>query len=355
MSSTLLMHCDPTRVQGLNIAQLRNYATAAATESHVPIAHATVRDLVVEHLEAVGLGIKSEQIAVSTRKDVVIDGEDHEAYSKAFGVFDVEGLDYAIDDEARMGLSVGWRNSSNKQLPAALVVGSRVFVCDNLCFSGMLEMKRRHTKNIMDDLPDMIAAAMGRVAELADRQYAIYNRLRDVNITADEACAVVVRACQMSGKGPLASKNVLPILDFYNHESATDEERESGITYNRDLHDHGTAWSLWNALTGFAGQYADRNMVETAVPLMTMHNVITARFAPDIARDRKQVISITAQSIREDDAEQVEVEPTIITPADVVEQAEAEALPLTDELEELCGEDDVIGGYDGDEYEEVTE
>ncbi len=369
MASNLLMHCDPTRVQGLTIADLRKYATAPATDTHVPIGHAVMRDMIAERLAAVGLGIKSEQIAVSTRKDVVIDGEEVEAYSKAFGVFDVDGLDYAIDGSASMGLSVGWRNSSNKQLPAAVVVGSRVFVCDNLCFSGTLTLKRRHTKNIMDDLPDMIASAFGRVGDLADRQFRIYDRLRDVKVSQDVAAAVIMRACEMSGKGPLASKNVLPIWEFYNHV-ATDEEREAGLKFNRDLHGHGTAWALWNALTGWGRQYATRNLVETSGPLLTMHNVITARFAADLEDTDSTTVAITAATVRDDTEEQgeeVEAEPTIII-ADEAEQIDddyEEVEEVEDEQEsddvalELGYDDsmeqDTIGGYDDDEYEEYEE
>lgn len=360
MASNLMMHCDPTRVEGLTIADLRKYATAPATDTHVPIAHATMRDMIVERLAAVGLGIKSEQIAVSTRKDVVVDGNEVEAYSKAFGVFDVDGLDYAIDGSASMGLSVGWRNSSNKQLPAAVVVGSRVFVCDNLCFSGTLTLKRRHTKNIMDDLPDMIAAAFDRVGELADRQFSIYDRLRDVSVSQDVAAAVIMRACELSGKGPLASKNVLNIWDFYNH-TATDEEAEAGLQFNRDLHGHGTAWALWNALTGWARQYATRNLVETSGPLLTMHNVITARFAADLEDTNRTAVAITAASIRDEEeaeqVEEVEAEATIITADEVEEEAadeiDREAEQEADEMgyDESMEEDSI--GFDPDEYEEI--
>jgi len=372
MASNLMMHCDPTRVEGLTIADLRKYATAPSTDTHVTIGHATMRDMIVERLAAIGLGIRSEQIAVSTRKDVVIDGEERESYSKAFGVFDVDGLDYAFDDTAAMGLSVGWRNSSNKQLPAAVVVGSRVFVCDNLCFSGTLTLKRRHTKNIMDDLPDMIASAFNRVGDLAARQFAIYDRLRDVTVSDDVAAAVIMRACQLSGKGPLASKNVLPIWEFYNHV-ATDEEREAGLQFNRDLHGHGTAWALWNALTGWGRQYATRNLVETSGPLLTMHNVITARFAADLEDTDRTTVAITAATVRDEadeQGEEVEAEPTIITAdeaeADEYEAADeidAEAEQERDEAEQERDEAESMGydesmeedsiGFDPDEYEEV--
>lgn len=365
MASNLLMHCDPTRVTGLTIGQLRQYATAPATDTHVPIAHATMRDMIVDRLAAVGLGIRSEQIAVSTRKDIVIDGEEREAYSKAFGVFDVDGLDYAFADDASMGLSVGWRNSSNKQLPAAVVVGSRVFVCDNLCFSGTLTLKRRHTKNIMDDLPDMIAAAFNRVGDLADRQFRVYERLRDVNVSDDVAAAVIMRACEVSGKGPLASKNALPLFQFYKWET-TDEEREAGIRSNRDLHGYGTAWALLQALTGFArSNYTGgqgRALVETSGPLLTMHNVVTSRFASELVDTDKTSVSITAASIRDEQGddeqgEEIEAEATIITADDAEATDELDRESEQDrELSDELGYDesmevDSIGDLDDDEWE----
>ena len=51
---------------------------------------------------------------------------------------------------------LGVRNSNNKRFPAGLVMGVAPFVCDNLMFCGEVEVSRRHTKNIMSDLPARI-------------------------------------------------------------------------------------------------------------------------------------------------------------------------------------------------------
>src|SRR5205807_1578946 len=45
-------------------------------------------------------------------------------------------------------LIMGIRNSHDKAFPAALCLGSGVFVCDNLAFSGEIKLARKHTRFI---------------------------------------------------------------------------------------------------------------------------------------------------------------------------------------------------------------
>ena len=58
---------------------------------------------------------------------------------------------------------LGVRNSNNKRFPAGLVMGIAPFVCDNLCFFGEVEVSRRHTKNIMSDLPERIKTRLDQL------------------------------------------------------------------------------------------------------------------------------------------------------------------------------------------------
>jgi hypothetical protein len=47
-----------------------------------------------------------------------------------------------------------------------MVVGSSVFVCDNLSFSGEIRVARKHTTNIFRDLPGKITEGIGRLSNL---------------------------------------------------------------------------------------------------------------------------------------------------------------------------------------------
>jgi len=59
-----------------------------------------------------------------------------------------------------MGLSIGLRNSLDKSLAVGLSLGSSVFVCDNLCFSGDITTFRKHTANIGDELDRLILSTL---------------------------------------------------------------------------------------------------------------------------------------------------------------------------------------------------
>ena len=92
--------------------------TPPATETHQPIAHHRVVEALVESMSFRHIGVVAEEYAVS--KDGM----------RMFGVLDLEagfeGCRFAI----------GLRNSHDKSFRLSCTVGVRVFVCENLAFSG---------------------------------------------------------------------------------------------------------------------------------------------------------------------------------------------------------------------------
>ena len=68
------------------------------------------------------------------------------------------------------GLVIGLRNSHDKSFPAAIALGSAVFVCDNLAFSAEVTIARRHTRFIERDLPRVVHTAVGRLADMRGQQ-----------------------------------------------------------------------------------------------------------------------------------------------------------------------------------------
>ena len=63
------------------------------------------------------------------------------------------------------GWVLGLRNSHDKRFPAGIVAGATVFVCDNLSFSGEIEIARKHTRFILRDLPLLTGQAIGRLVQ----------------------------------------------------------------------------------------------------------------------------------------------------------------------------------------------
>tara|TARA_R100001086_G_scaffold231089_1_gene151640 strand:- start:1185 stop:2033 length:849 start_codon:yes stop_codon:yes gene_type:complete len=68
------------------------------------------------------------------------------------------GDSYAVSNSYRYVM--GMRNSNDMKFPAGMVIGIAPFVCDNLAFSGEVEVKRKHTINIKRDLPILMTSKM---------------------------------------------------------------------------------------------------------------------------------------------------------------------------------------------------
>lgn len=128
--------------------------TPRKTDTWHPIHHGRFVDGVIKSLDRSGLHVVNEVHAL---------GRDGQRY---FGMFQVQNGKNAED----YSLVVGLRNSHDKSFPAALVVGSGVFVCDNLAFSGEVRIGRKHTTHIERDLPNLIQSAVGRIGDLRRHQ-----------------------------------------------------------------------------------------------------------------------------------------------------------------------------------------
>src|SRR5439155_9698285 len=121
--------------------QLRELPVPAATETHVPIAHSTVVDMVKYSLGFYGHEVVQEDYGATP------DG------LRFFGVLSLKS-DYGDYTD-----TVGLRNSHDKRFPIGISFRSRVFVCDNLAFSGDQVIKRKHTARAKHKLHSLVAEA----------------------------------------------------------------------------------------------------------------------------------------------------------------------------------------------------
>jgi len=98
--------------------QLALVATPPGTATHRPSPHSEVIEALIETLGFRHIGVVKDEYAVS--KDGM----------KMFGVLD---LDTSMDG---CRFSIGVRNAHDKSMRLAMTVGYRVFVCENMAFSG---------------------------------------------------------------------------------------------------------------------------------------------------------------------------------------------------------------------------
>src|SRR5215469_624779 len=107
----LMSHCGTDKMTREQLGQI---LPPEPTATHKPIAHDHLVSKVIETLSFRHINVVRDEYAVSA------DG------MKLFGVMELE----TVGDGFRF--SLGLRNANNKQFRLALVVGIRIFVCDNL-------------------------------------------------------------------------------------------------------------------------------------------------------------------------------------------------------------------------------
>ena len=128
---------------------------------------------------------------------------------------------------------VGLRNSHDKSFRAQVVTGTGVFVCDNLSFTGEINVGRKHTTHILRDMPILMGKAvkaMGGVFEDSEQRVAAY---KERELSREEVHDIV---CLAMEQGFITSGKIKPILAEY--KQPRHEEFSSR-----------TAWSLSNAFT----------------------------------------------------------------------------------------------------------
>jgi len=113
---------------------------------HKPVHHYDLINKVESGLWVWGFRIDREEFALS--KDM----------SKLFGVLGLERCrpgklsstaTHHISGGVDTGLSMGIRSANDQSFSIQMIVGLRVFVCDNLCFSGdVLALSRKHTTKV---------------------------------------------------------------------------------------------------------------------------------------------------------------------------------------------------------------
>ena len=157
----LTLHCGANAVTREAVI---NTHTPAPTETWFPIAHETLIQRVWTAVEQMGMKVTDETHALTK------DG------ARYFGLLQVEmpnqkGADYSY--------VLGMRNANDQAFTAAVSAGSRVFVCDNLAFTGEITIARKHTRFIERDLPILVGRAVGLLNQKwtsMDERIALYKR-----------------------------------------------------------------------------------------------------------------------------------------------------------------------------------
>ncbi len=147
-----------------------------------------------------------------------------------FGGFALRGEGIEASDRK---LVLGLRNSHSKQFAASVCIGASMMVCSNLHFSSDIKLARRHTTNIMADLPRVLADAVGRLVSQWQTMGDRLESYKQVEITKTQAADLLI---------DLADAQALPPREIYN---VMNEFRSPHHPEFKDP----TLFSLFNAFT----------------------------------------------------------------------------------------------------------
>jgi hypothetical protein len=212
----LMLHRGGQLVQP---AELANVPTPAATQTHYPISHADLLNTVRHRLTgAGGFECVREEHALAKQGD------------RYFGVLQLRSANATYGDRA---ICVGIRNSHDKTFSAGLVMGNRVFCCDNLSFSGEVTLSRKHTRFISNDLERLVSRAVATLISAEHKQTLRFDQYKAANLDDRDAAKLLMDA--LTAKAVTTQKVEAVWSQWRKPDHEEFAERN--------------AWSLFNAFT----------------------------------------------------------------------------------------------------------
>ena len=235
MPATLVVHRGGWEATKADLATV---PVPDPTDSYHPVPYGRFIEEVEMHVPRFGLTVQSAAFALAR------DG------GQMFGVLtcvnDKPAADYA--------LALGVRNSYDRSLSVGLTLGSRVFCCDNLAFSGEVTMHRKHTVNVFRDLPDLIYRMLSQVSSMRERNDGEIAAMKVRELPPPQAHHLMIEAIRA---------NVLPSSRLPKVIEAWEEPRHEEFTLR-------TAWSLFNAFTEVQKGAGPRAQMEGSLRLSSL-------------------------------------------------------------------------------------
>lgn len=182
-----------------------------------PISHGTLLETVEKELTKLDMRIVNESYGIAQ--------EGH----RMFGILQIGNGENPADHSWVCGI----RNSTDKSFPAGLCVGSGVFVCDNLAFSSEIVFARRHTTNIMRDLPMLVGRAVGELATKWDNQGKRIDAYKNTELGNKDAAWILLNSLR---------QNVFP-------KTKIDDILTEWLEPRHPEFKDRNVWSLFNAVT----------------------------------------------------------------------------------------------------------
>ena len=192
---------------------------------HKPIRHDWALNEVKEGLVPHGWSIEWEEYVLHQDQAKRIDN--------AFALFGIKSTAMQGEDYQRI---VGARNSNTYHFSFEVGAGQRVFVCDNMAFCAEFQVARKHTKNIMRDIPILMGDAMGDISHAFVAQDVRIGLYKDTFPSQD----IMMECVRRNAIPPSQMNHWIKEIKEPTHEEFSD----------------GSAWSFQNGFTEVAKRWS---------------------------------------------------------------------------------------------------
>lgn len=232
MSGQLMVHAGGWTAK---LEDLDGVAVPEETQSYYPVPYGRFVEEVKLHVPRFGLKVDREEYALAR------DG------AQMFGVLTCSNGTANCD----YGLAIGLRNSYDRSLSVGLVVGSRVFCCDNLAFSGEVQMARKHTAKVFRDLPDLIYQMLSKVKVMRGRLDAEIAGMKEATLSAKDTHHLMVEAIR---ERVVPASSLPKLLNAWRYPVHEEFQSQS-------------AWSLYNLFTDFVKSRSPQRQIDGTLKL----------------------------------------------------------------------------------------
>lgn len=215
MNSVNLRVCGNDNTE-IAVADLAKISTPQKTDSYQPLPHADLISIFRDQMKVAGLNVKQEIHTVARFGQ------------RYFGLFEID-----MAKAGSSGTVVGLRNSHDKSFPAGICAGSAPFVCSNLVFHNEIVLNRRHTTNMLRDLPQIVSRAIGALSDMWTKHETRVNKYEQTELSDEQAGNLILRSYRAGAIGKTMIADVLDQWEKPAHEEFAP----------RNL------WSLHNAFT----------------------------------------------------------------------------------------------------------
>lgn len=187
------------------------------TDSYVPVSHYELANT----LTTIGQDILTDYALIGENYALARQGQ------QLFAVLKFQ------KDNSEMALSVGFRNSYDRSMSIGICMGASVFVCDNLALTGDIAIMKKHTKNVWQDLEDIVISTLYRSGKTFDQIVEDSEALKSRQFNDDNAFKTLGL---LFGKGILSPRQ-LPVV------------RDNWLKPAHEEFQPRNAWSFYNSCT----------------------------------------------------------------------------------------------------------